>query len=58
MKDEHNRHIKKVVGETLKQIDISINGVRVPLLDKDTREIIIGCNDGEVGEITPRFKIK
>lgn len=58
MMEEENKLIKKVVGEKLKSISFNLNGVKVALLGKNTNEIWINCNDGEVTDVKTTYKAK
>ena len=56
--NEHNKKLKSALSEMLKNISVDIDGLRVPLLGKQTKQIVIDCNEGKVSDVTPVFRTK
>ncbi len=54
----HNQKVKASVTRELMAHSIEINGIMVPLLGKDSKTLLFGCNDGAVSDITPNYTIK
>lgn len=54
----HNQKIKASVTKELMAHNIEINGVMVPLLGKDSKTLLLECNDCAVSEIKPDYNIK
>ncbi len=54
----HNQNVKFEIMETLKKLEIDISGVRVPLLSKNTEQIVFDINEGKIAFIRPLYKIK
>lgn len=49
---------KAYLGDVLRKIDIELHeGINIPLLSRKTNQIIINCNDGNITDIKPIFKI-
>jgi len=50
--------LKTVVGNLLKKTCINTGGYQLPILSKLTSQIVINCNDGEIADIKPTYRIK
>jgi hypothetical protein len=56
--NDHNKKMKREIGNTLKKSLMQIGDKCVPILTKSTKQIVIICNDGEVAQIDPLLSIK
>lgn len=58
MNKDKEKSLKSAVSVLLKKSCIDINGFQMPILGKLTSQIVINCNDGEIADIKPTFRIK
>ncbi len=56
--NKEDKVIKAAVGVLLKKTLIDMGGHKVPILGKATSQIVINCNEGEVTDVKPTFRIK
>lgn len=55
---DSEKSLKAAVGNLLKKTCINMDGFQMPILGKLTSQIVINCNDGEIADIKPTYRIK
>lgn len=58
MADIHNDNLKKTLSAALRKTDVNIDGINIPLLNKNTEQIILNCHGGSVVDVKPLLKFK
>lgn len=54
--NEHNKKLKSRLNEKLEKERMDIDGILIPLLGKQTKQIVLDCNDGKISDVTPFFR--
>jgi hypothetical protein len=54
----HNENVKKAITDTLKRMSVEVEGILVPLLSKNTEQIVFNCHGGTIVDLKPLLKIK
>lgn len=57
-KQDSEKSLKTAVGMLLKKTCVDMGGYQIPILGKLTSQIVINCNDGEIADIKPTYRIK
>lgn len=57
-KNNSCKNLKMVVGAVFKKSSVDIDGKEIPLLTKNTEQIVVNCNDGEVTDVKPTYRFK
>ncbi len=58
MKHDSDKEVKTSIGVLLKKTCINMGGYDIPLLSRTTSQIVINCNDGQITDIKPTYRIK
>lgn len=58
MENSVNKQAREMLTVAMKEIDIEINELKLPLLNSSVSQIIIDVNDGEVAKVRPLYVIK
>lgn len=55
MENTINKQAREMLTVAMKEIDIEINELKLPLLNSSVSQIIIDVNDGEVAKMRPLY---
>jgi len=60
MADDHNKETKELLEKAFRQVlvEIADDSVSVPLLNRNTEQIVINCNAGHIIDIKPVLRLR
>lgn len=60
MADDQNKTTKELLEKAFRQVLVKLDddGVSVPLLNRNTEQIVINCNAGHIIDIKPVLRIR
>lgn len=59
MADDSNEKAKSFLQQALRQVIVQVDdGISVPLLNRNTQQIVINCHGGSVVDFKPLLKFK
>lgn len=59
MTNRHNDKTKEFLNQALRQVLVEIDGkISIPLLNRNTEQIVINCHGGSVVDWKPLLKFK